>query len=634
MQHALWIIARQQESITALCRELADLRLEATRPFGWCVSAGLTKDEKPPLPLSKLSGAVIIVDREALLSEMFAEVARLPIATMTDRDDFCVFPWLCGVTMVELNELALQGNPLAISLVDNIHLDLTMESLPGLMKIIRCYLDKVEMLRSLSFFERLSIGIGRVFGKVAAGLSYIVVLMALAMSVVLWMRIPIGIPLTQGVVREASAIVILAAVSIIGLRFQRLFGLLRGSPELQHNYPGFAVEFYAIGGAGLVLSLAGASLSMGSGLGTLVAGFGLGFMLVSLEHTGQRARIRRIPFASLPQAIVQETILPRLYDTMTETMVSTGIPFFEAVHKRVFISYSRSSAWSSESASQIAAALQSLGAYVFLDRPSLRPGLPWKRQIRWAIDSSNVFVVVLDEVASRREWIAAEFVAAYYNKIVKGTPEIFIVHPKEIDFTKLNSPAGLFFAELIVRPSRAIPERMRSRMTAYNTQICAEICSAIWSYPIAGSFGVTANLIISLIVALLVPVVGFACYLGLPLMLIHLLAIQDKIASPLALLAAHSEMAVPVAAVTLAFTGGFSLRCALRSFADIRRSDYSYTPGYLELIETAAFFVGLCLCAPWLSLKEVCLVILSVFFGLELGNYFTLCMRTWKGVSV
>jgi hypothetical protein len=242
-----------------------------------------------------------------------------------------------------------------------------------------------------------------------------------------------------------------------------------------------------------------------------------------------------------------------------------------------------------------------------------------------------VFIVVLDQFACRREWVAAEFAAAYRNKIVKGTPEIFIIHPKEIDFAKLDSPAGSFFAELIVQPSRVIPERMLSRMAPYDAQSSAKICSAIRSYPIAGTFGGPANLVIALITGLLVSVLGLACNLGLPLLLAYVLA-RGGIISPASLLGVFPEIVMPVA-IALALTGGFSLRCALRSFAEIRRSNYSYVPGYLELIETVAFFVWLSFCVPWLSLNGMCLIALMVFFGLELGSTFTVCTRTWKSQS-
>ncbi|MFC1539022.1 toll/interleukin-1 receptor domain-containing protein [Candidatus Latescibacterota bacterium] len=631
MKNILWIITCQREISTALSRELAQLRKQISRPFGWCVSTELAENEQAPLPLAKISVAVLVVDRKALLSKAYVKVTKLLIATMADRDDFCVFPWLRDVSVTELQELAERGNPLAIELFDNIHLDPSMESLEDLKGTIRRYLDNLETLRAFSQFSRFSLGFTQMLGKASEVFSWGLVLVALVVSVIVLMRLFTGIPPLQGLFRDVSAILVWAAVLILGFRFLNLLRFLIHNPEMKRNYSRIGPDYLLTGGGGFVLSLAGAFLEKGQGIETLGIGFGIGLMVVSLVRKGRRAHIHSLSFAELPEEIEKGTILSRLHEDMAENIFNSGKPLYESPLKRVFISYSRSSAWSSTVAEQIAVSLRGLGAYVFLDRPSLRLGFSWKRQLRWAIDNSNVFITVLDQVAARREWIAAEFITAFRNKTLKWTPEIFVVHPKEMDFSKVDKQALNIFAELLVRPSRSIPERMRSKLITYDTESCNTMCDAIKTYPIAGEFGILVNIAFSLVVGILVFFISLACNLGLPLMLFHLLSIQGII-SPASLLATHVEMATPVASV-LALLGGFSLRNAVRSFAEIRRSDYAYTPGYLELLEASAFFVGAIFCVPWLSLKGVCISVLMVLFGLELGNIFTVSMRTWKSLS-
>ncbi len=631
MQPSFWIISCGQQPSSLLCRELAELRSRTPKPFGWYVTADPSLNQQPPMPLAKLSGTVIVVDRNALVSEAFTEVVRLPISTMADRDDFSVFPWLRDLSVEELKQLATQGNPLAVSLVENLQLDPSMESLPNLMAALRVYLDNLETLRAFSFFERLTLVVLQVFGQIAVWVSVGVILGALAVSVVSQLSAYSEVFLAPTDVRDVSVILVSAAIPILLLRLHRLLSLHMCGDELAHSYPRFQVEFLAVGAMGLVTSLSGIPLAKNCGTKTIVVGVVLGAMLVAFVRKGRRASIQALPFAEIPQLLERRALLPQLYDLMAESTVNTGMPLFEPVYKRVFISYSRSSVWSTQVADDMAASLRDVGAFVYLDRPSLRPGLSWKRQLRWAIVNSNVFVVVLDKNAALREWIAAEFATAYRSKIVKRTPEIFVIHPKEMDFSEKDTPASAFFAELMIQPSRAIPQWMRSRMAPYTAENCSDICRAIWSYPIAGTLGITANQVLALVTGIVVPALGFASMLGLPLLVVHVLVMAECL-KPSVFLAAHSELVFPLGFAS-AILGGFSLRSALRSFADIRRSDYSYVPGPVELLEAAAFFGAVAICLPWLQLVDTCLVFLAVFLGVECGSVFALCMRTWKRQS-
>lgn len=584
------------------------------------------------MPLSKLSGVVLVVDPAALASGPFADVARMPIATMADRDDFCVFPWLRDVTIDELKNLAIQGNPLAVSLVENTHLDVSMESLPGLLVTIGDYLKNGEMLRALGRFQRASLAVTRIAGYIAQGLSYMAVVGAIAVPAIAASTIHVGFPRTDGLIREASVILVGAAIVILYLRLRRLSGILRSSADLLKGYPLVGLELLALGAAGLFVCWAAAPLVSGLRMGTFFVGIGVGVMLVALVREGRRTRIQTLSFAELPKAIDGGTILTRLYDGMAEIEGNTGIPLFEPVFKRVFISYARSSVWSSDIAGEVATRLRKMGAYVFLDRLSLRPGLSWKRQVRWAIDNSNVFIAVLDEAASEREWVAAEFTSAYYNKMVRGAPEIFIVHPKDINWAHSKSPAGAFFAKLIVEPCRAVPERMRFKLAGYDPGSCDKMCSAIRRLPIAGELGALGNILISLIVGPAVSLVGSATLLlGIPLVVMYLLWALGLV-SPGAYLSENPQLFLPVA-LALSLLGGFSLRLAIRALTEIRRADYSYAPGHIEAIETIAFFTGVVFCIPWLSLTGVCLAVVTVYLGIQLGRIFAISMRTWKASS-
>ena len=199
----------------------------------------------------------------------------------------------------------------------------------------------------------------------------------------------------------------------------------------------------------------------------------------------------------------------------------------------------------------MAATLQQLGAFVFLDRSSLRPGRSWKQQLRSAIMDSNVFVVIMDANAARRAWIVAEFMTAYRIKVVKRSPEIFVIHPADMDFSAASTPASALFNELMVLPSRPIPNWMRSRMAAFDHDTALAMCRAIRNYPISGVLGFQANRFLSLILQFVVPIGGVVEFFSVPIFIL--------IASKPGVLTDNPNLVLPFAfANTL--RGAFGLR--------------------------------------------------------------------------
>lgn len=627
MKPCIWVIACQPETSASLRRELALLQSQGVTTCG--AAPGLPSHGQPPLPLARIHAAVLVVDRSAFASEAFVAAARLAIGAMSDRDDFCVFPLLLGVTVAELRVLAAQQNDLAATLLENIHLDTSMESLAGVVRIIEKYLAQIETLKAFSRFERLSCTIAQIAGKGAVGLSCAAVLAALVVSLLLQKIVTGGATALEPFGR-AAAILTWTAVSILALHQYHLLRLFADYPHVQVDYPRIRSDVLSTSAIGGLLTLEG--LALHQTLEPVLIGLGIGIALMSTVRAGRRAQNLNSRLAEIPGAIADGTMLPQLYEEMTGTILSTGIPLFEPFHKRIFISYSSASPWSSTVAVHVAELLRTSGAKVFLDQPSLRSGFSWKKQLRWAIDNANVFIAVLDQVAVRREWVAAEFATALRNKALKRTPEIFVVHPKDMDFSATSNPASAFFADVLVRPSHPIPEWMRSKLAAYDTSTCTAMCKAIRTFPLTAEFGVPANLAIGLAVNLLVIVAGFASNLALPLLGVVLLS-TGGIAELTTLVCARTGAMLPASAV-LALLGGYSVRSAVRCFAEIRRSAYAYTPGYLELVEALVFFGGAWVCFPSLSLTDWCVLGLMIFFGIELGNVFAVCMRSWKVESV
>jgi hypothetical protein len=161
-------------------------------------------------------------------------------------------------------------------------------------------------------------------------------------------------------------------------------------------------------------------------------------------------------------------------------------------------------------------------------------------------------------------------------------PEIFVIHPSDMDFTERDTPINALFNELMIRPSRTIPLWMGSRMATYDHYTVSNMCYAIRFYRVPGLLGYGANRALSWLLAGLVPLSGMAEILGIPLLGFVLLKPE--------FLAARSEFASPLGIVS-GFLGGFALRCSAFWLAeDVRQRDYSYAPGVFELLSALAFF--------------------------------------------
>jgi hypothetical protein len=632
MHPALWIISCHSDSSDTVRREIEGRCDHTPESLRWHVSADFSLSEMPRLFLSQLCCVIAVVDREALSSAKFMEAIHLPIAAMYDREYLAVFPWLKDVSLDEFKALAEQGNPLATAFVENIHLDPSMESLDALIGMICLHVENhAKVLRTLGLFQRLSVAVTREIGRMASIASLLIILHALWTAMIVFVilrgtivdRIPFHFPpAPQQGQFPISAVLALASIPIAFFRFQCLDDLRKCGPNLARDYSPLAVEMLAVEGGGIAIGLSAFFLAWNCDAKAIIFGVGLGIMLVALSRKGSRSRVHSIPFADFPKILPHGLLLSWLYGRMAGAVVNTGRPLFEPFHKRVFISYARSSPWSVGVAEKAIDRLRKTGAFVFQDRFSLQPGRSWKGQLRSAICNSNVFVIVLDGKCSHREWIAAEFAAAFWIKMVKRTPEIFVIHPPGVNFSDLTTPAGAFFKELLVEPSRPIPEWMRSHMGACDADNFARMCSDIRDYRITGPFGFLGNRILFQVLRVVVPLCVIAQMLSIPVLL--------GIALKREALANHVAFAA-LLSLASSFLCGFSIRDALFLVVEgIERKDFSHWPGLMGLLITIVFVSLVAICLPLLGLMDLLLLVPALFLGWECASFVAIATRTWK----
>lgn len=627
MHFHVWIISCTPDSADTLRDTLGGPHGNTSTPFEWWMSAGPTLNQKPPVPLSRFNCVIIVVDRASLNSEEFRHAVRLPLATAVDRDDLPIFPWLRdGLTVDELRRLAEQGNALAVSLVENIQLDSSFESIETLTEALQVYFTtQYRLLRDANTFRRLSLTFNQVCGRFAAWISLLVVLVAFALGALL--EITGSTDFSGGrLLVQILEILVIAALVILYFRGERLLAFSMYGSQIKRGYSLFELEIIAVPATLLAIMVWTAPVAMKSSTETIVAGAGFGLMLVTLARMGQQARVQAIPFSSIPELIATGRMLGYLYGLMPSAFINTGARMFARPDKRVFISYSRSSTWSSAVANEVAAALRELGAIVFLDQPSLQPGTSWKRQLRAAIVDSDRFVAILDSNAARREWIAAEFCTAYLSKMVTRMPEIFVICPSDMEFSEADTPENALFHELMIRPSGLIPQWMWVLVTAYDPKTIRDVCGSIVNYRLSGFLGFQADRILGLVLACIVPlcgvVEGLGVFLGVPVIIGLLLKPQ--------FLVDHSSLVLPIAFAS-AFQGGFGLRCSVFVLAeDPKRAEYGRGPVVLELFAGVLFFGIAALCLPLLSAVQIILLFLAVYWGIGCGSYYATFTRFWK----
>jgi hypothetical protein len=126
------------------------------------------------------------------------------------------------------------------------------------------------------------------------------------------------------------------------------------------------------------------------------------------------------------------------------------LPFFPYRSKKLFISYMRRSAWSSETAESIHEWAKANGYDVFWDRFSIAPGVLWQKYLLRACGECAWFIAVLDHEAPETEWVLAESWHAAAQRKNVGKPNILLVVRDADGRQKLRStPYGYIYWDVL-----------------------------------------------------------------------------------------------------------------------------------------------------------------------------------------
>lgn len=189
-----------------------------------------------------------------------------------------------------------------------------------------------------------------------------------------------------------------------------------------------------------------------------------------------------------------------------------NVPMFPNTRPNIFISYTRSSEWSSKIADMIAQKLKESSTLYFLDRHDIREGSNWRRALNENLGESLVFISLIENNTISRSWPAAELETALYGKHLTGSPYIVILENDDITEDRINTALPVF-ESILKMPREAVNEfqpkiiQIKSSIKNPNKKFeqISQLVSSIQHYP--GSVAVFESKFASLINLLILPLI-------------------------------------------------------------------------------------------------------------------------------
>lgn len=422
---------------------------------------------------------VIAVDTAMLRDAKLAETLDPLLQHVAEHPEFMLLPWLRGVSLQELQDAALAGGEVATAIVENIHIDASLETLDGVARALYRHLGSFWKLEERRFFRGLATRLARKLDLVA----WAVVATLAVMAQALWSAHGNPDSPWDAWIFWPRTISVLAVVALLIVLYDLTWRILYVTMSMAMGRSGRLGVLLA---NGIVLCLCGYWIASVRDMKPLLApaqdgpgyvlGFGVGLALIALIRTGRRAS-HEANLARMPGLLESDRALPDFRPWVYRRFVLTATRLLPSFHKQFFVSYSHSSPWCVSAALDITRRLKSLGAPVFLDRDSLQPGEAWKARLHDSLSDIDVVVMVVDERARRKKWVAAEFMAAIVRRAMQGRPRLVVVHPPE--FTPVSpgdTPISRLLAGVLAEMARGELWWMQPQFVPYREEAAGAVC--------------------------------------------------------------------------------------------------------------------------------------------------------------
>ncbi len=423
-REALWIMAASEISV-AQFRNVAQRACPENRELVIFTAAAESGARTPPPmePGTSLCGAIFEISPAAMASQDFRYWLAWCINRACEASDFRLLVHLKDISEAVFVELATR-DALVGELRDKVQMH-RPDDLDSLEKDLRTHLLRLEMTRDATRWRRMR----RLGIRFVGGVSTVL----LWLSILVWL----GVSAVALVLGKASVI-----AELIPLASSRdWIGILGGVPLVWAMLIPLAILIHGWKRGvpvvvptpsqtrWLVFGLAVANASMWLPLEihcpttTIVLGAILGLLL----ETSRRGKVR-VARSHLLVVGGEIAAMPSLPSSFLQpgSADPRQWPLF-ASRSKVFISYSRTSAWGSQSADMLHERLKATVGDSFLDRRSIPSGASWRHQLDEQIGESAVFVALCDEHSVRRPWVAAELGAALAGRHASGVPEVILL---------------------------------------------------------------------------------------------------------------------------------------------------------------------------------------------------------------
>lgn len=430
LQDVVWLLSNSVEANDVVMAELEQIGGEVGRRIGVsrvAFAEGVPEEFGQIARDESLSAAVLVVERDSFAVEAFRSWAAQCIQNVADKDDFRMFVYFHGVTREEARRLAAPHLDLFDDLEDTVQVSDEL-TLAGLRAQVAAYLRGVGQVRSAAAWQGWQTGLAVVFGRAAVVVE---VGCGLLLAVASVAALALG---PESAARQlqrlpAPAVALLAGAVFFPATVAPLFYLFNGATRLDARIERDAGLRRRLM-LGFILGPASVALPRYAEAPTrwILLGLFAGAALEAIRRTGLQAQRDRISLQGCKQAASRAAPHALRHFLRQPSAGVMTCPLFPSLRPRVFISYSRASAWSREHANGLHERLTRAGVECFLDRFGISEGSSWRRQLKRSLAGAHVVVAVLDEnILRRRGWVPAEVLAALIGRRLTGLPELVIL---------------------------------------------------------------------------------------------------------------------------------------------------------------------------------------------------------------
>lgn len=447
----IWVLSHSDGAGRRIVELLASFQDKLPRPaIVHAVALGTPAGanwQPPPVPSdARLRVAIIVLERQGLTNEALRSWAKWCMLRVASEPDFRLYVCLEGLAFEELCALT-HGDPLLEDLIDTVQIP-EKPSAAELEDGILRFLQAADWMRAYAQWRSFQIEVVDFLWRAAGVVQLLSAGAAVALTVAArasnrWAGLSEIMRGTAG-----GPIAAFSAICVFPLQATLAwlaFAGRRHAPRLMRTSR--KVRTLVVLGMALPPCLAVALHRLQAPPGWVVLGLVLGGILDVARRCGYHAQRSRISIERA-LAILQQQLPRQWYLSLRGAPQPEPLlcPILPVLRPKVFISYSRGSQWSRETARAIATGLKREGVECFLDRTSIPDGASWRRALADGIRSTNVFITVLDKHGMGCEWVAAEALAAAAAHRLTFLPDIIVVAHPELSHSDLRRGHAVFQA--------------------------------------------------------------------------------------------------------------------------------------------------------------------------------------------